>query len=114
MVRSVSLIEGELGQELRARLNSNIALWKEGSIFIRWNRLKSDTAIQPIVVGSNATALQLARALDQLGYWIPAIRPPTVPKEMARLRMTLSAAHTKEQIQGLCKVLSDLETSLPK
>ena len=114
VLRSVSLIEGELGQELRARLHSNIALWKEGSIFIRWNRLKSDTAIQPIVVGSNATALQLARALDQLGYWIPAIRPPTVPKDMARLRMTLSAAHTKEQIQGLCNVLSDLETSLPK
>ncbi len=114
VLRSISLIEGELGQELRARLHGNITLWKEGSTFNRWNRLESDTAIQPIVVGSNETALQLARALDQLGYWIPAIRPPTVPKGMARLRMTLSAAHTTEQIQGLCKVLSDLETSLPK
>ncbi len=114
VLRSISLIEGEFGQELRARLHGNITLWKEGSTFNRWNRLESDTAIQPIVVGSNETALQLARALDQLGYWIPAIRPPTVPKGMARLRMTLSAAHTTEQIQGLCKVLSDLETSLPK
>ncbi|NCY04969.1 MAG: 8-amino-7-oxononanoate synthase [Burkholderiaceae bacterium] len=114
VLRSIALIEGNLGQELRARLQANITLWKEGSTFNRWNRLESDTAIQPIVVGSNETALQLARALDQLGYWIPAIRPPTVPKGMARLRMTLSAAHTTEQIQGLCKVLSDLETSLPK
>lgn len=114
VLRSIALIEGNLGQELRARLQGNITLWKEGSTFNRWNRLKSDTAIQPMMVGSNETALQLARALDQLGYWIPAIRPPTVPKGMARLRMTLSAAHTTEQIQGLCKVLSDLETSLPK
>ncbi|NCV73210.1 MAG: 8-amino-7-oxononanoate synthase, partial [Burkholderiaceae bacterium] len=51
--------------------------------------------------------------LDQFGYWIPAIRPPTVPKGKARLRMTLSAAHTKEQIEGLCNVLSELESSLP-
>ncbi len=114
ILRSISLIEGGLGQELRARLHRNIKQWKKGSRFTTWNRLESDTAIQPIVVGSNETALQLAKALDQLGYWIPAIRPPTVPKGMARLRMTLSAAHTKEQIQGLCKVLSDLETSLPK
>ncbi len=114
VLRSISLIEGGLGQELRARLHRNIKQWKKGSRFTTWNRLESDTAIQPIVVGGNETALQLAKALDQLGYWIPAIRPPTVPKGMARLRMTLSAAHTKEQIQGLCKVLSDLETSLPK
>lgn len=114
ILRSISLIEGGLGQELRARLHRNIKQWKKGSRFTTWNRLESDTAIQPIVVGGNETALQLAKSLDQLGYWIPAIRPPTVPKGMARLRMTLSAAHTKEQIQGLCKVLSDLETSLPK
>ncbi|MEN9944790.1 MAG: hypothetical protein RLY18_748 [Pseudomonadota bacterium] len=114
ILRSISLIEGGLGQELRARLHRNIKQWKKGSRFTTWNRLESDTAIQPIVVGGNETALQLAKALDQLGYWIPAIRPPTVPKGMARLRMTLSAAHTKEQIQGLCKVLFDLETSLPK
>jgi 8-amino-7-oxononanoate synthase len=114
VLRSISLIEGDLGHELRARLNTNIALWKDLSAFTRWSRLESNTAIQPIMVGSNQTALQLAKALDQLGYWIPAIRPPTVPKGMARLRMTLSAAHTKEQIQELCKALSDLEASLPR
>ena len=113
VLRSISLMEGEKGQELRVRLQQNIALWKKESTFTRWKRLESDTAIQPIMVGSNETALQLARALDQFGYWIPAIRPPTVPKGKARLRMTLSAAHTKEQIEGLCNVLSKLESSLP-
>ncbi|NCZ78808.1 MAG: 8-amino-7-oxononanoate synthase [Burkholderiaceae bacterium] len=113
VLRSISLMEGEKGQELRVRLQQNIALWKKESTFTRWKRLESDTAIQPIMVGSNETVLQLARALDQFGYWIPAIRPPTVPKGKARLRMTLSAAHTKEQIEGLCNVLSELESSLP-
>jgi len=113
VLRSISLMEGKKGQELRVRLQQNIALWKKESTFTRWKRLESDTAIQPIMVGSNETALQLARALDQFGYWIPAIRPPTVPKGKARLRMTLSAAHTKEQIEGLCNVLSELESSLP-
>ena len=113
VLRSISLMEGEKGQELRLRLQQNIALWKKESTFTRWKRLESDTAIQPIMVGSNETALQLARALDQFGYWIPAIRPPTVLKGKARLRMTLSAAHTKEQIEGLCNVLSELESSLP-
>ncbi len=113
VLRSISLMEGEKGKELRALLQQNIALWKKESTFTRWKRLESDTAIQPIMVGSNETALQLARALDQFGYWIPAIRPPTVPKGKARLRMTLSAAHTKEQIEGLCNVLSELESSLP-
>ncbi|MFM8256942.1 MAG: aminotransferase class I/II-fold pyridoxal phosphate-dependent enzyme [Polynucleobacter sp.] len=113
VLRSISLMEGEKGQELRIRLQQNITLWKKESTFTRWKRLESDTAIQPIMVGSNETALQLARALDQFGYWIPAIRPPTVPKGKARLRMTLSATHTKEQIEGLCNVLTELESSLP-
>ncbi|MEY2624082.1 MAG: hypothetical protein RLZZ101_1317 [Pseudomonadota bacterium] len=113
VLRSISLMEGEKGKELRALLQQNIALWKKESTFTRWKRLESDTAIQPIMVGSNEIALQLARALDQFGYWIHAIRPPTVPKGKARLRMTLSAVHTKEQIEGLCNVLSELESSLP-
>ncbi len=114
ILQSIALIEGEIGQGLRARLQENIKLWKQESIFTDWNRLESDTAIQPIVVGGNETALQLAKALDQSGYWIPAIRPPTVPKGMARLRMTLSAAHRHEQIHELCKTLRNLEATLSR
>lgn len=112
LIRSLELIEGPVGQERRESLKSNIALWKQLTHFKVWNKLDSDTAIQPIVVGSNQTALQLAKELDRVGYWIPAIRPPTVPKGMARLRMTLSAAHTHSEIRALSQILLDLETRL--
>ena len=64
------------------------------------------------MVGGNETALQIAKELDLAGYWIPAIRPPTVPKGMARLRMTLSATHTHTQIRALSETLLNLETRL--
>ncbi len=114
VLHSIQLIEGELGQARRSSLRSNIALWQQSLLFSHWQPLSSDTAIQPIVLGSNETALQLANELDQLGYWIPAIRPPTVPQGMARLRMTLSAAHTHSQITQLSKTLLGLEAKLHK
>ena len=54
-----------------------------------------------MVVGDNAVALTLARALDEQGLWVPAIRPPTVPPGSARLRITLSAAHTAADVNQL-------------
>ena len=67
--------------------------------------MPSDTAIQPLVIGSNADALAVMAALDAQGIWVPAIRPPTVPAGTARLRISLSAAHTVEHVQRLCKAL---------
>lgn len=109
LIQSLRLIQGPLGIDRRQCLQNNIVLWKQLSQFRVWNRLESDTAIQPIVVGSNQSALQLAKDLDDAGYWIPAIRPPTVPKGMARLRMTLSATHSSDQIQALTETLLHLE-----
>ena len=60
----------------------------------RWRLLPSATAIQPVIVGANDEALRAAAALHEQGIWVPAIRPPTVPADTARLRITLSAAHT--------------------
>ena len=68
----------------------------------RWRLMPSDTAIQPVVIGSNEEALVVMAALDAQGVWVPAIRPPTVPAGTARLRVSLSAAHTVEQVQRLC------------
>ena len=62
------------------------------------------------MIGSNETVLQLARNLDLAGYWIPAIRPPTVPVGMSRLRMTLSASHTHDEISTLANILLHLES----
>jgi len=70
--------------------------------------LASDTAIQPLMMGSDARALAAAEALQDAGLFVPAIRPPTVPEGMARLRITLSAAHSAEQISRLATALRQL------
>jgi 8-amino-7-oxononanoate synthase len=68
--------------------------------------MPSDTAIQPLVIGSNADALAVMARLDEQGVWVPAIRPPTVPEGTARLRISLSAAHTSEHIDRLLDALA--------
>jgi 8-amino-7-oxononanoate synthase len=71
-----------------------------------WTLMPSDTAIQPLVIGSNADALAVMARLDEQGVWAPAIRPPTVPEGTARLRISLSAAHTGEHIDRLIAALA--------
>jgi 8-amino-7-oxononanoate synthase len=60
-----------------------------------------------VLVGGNAAALRLAERLFARGLWAPAIRPPTVPAGTARLRISLSAAHTLEQVEALIAALRD-------
>jgi 8-amino-7-oxononanoate synthase len=66
----------------------------------------SDTPIQPLIVGDEARALRLSQALMQHGYWVAAIRPPTVPRGTSRLRITFSAAHTRSDVEGLLDALA--------
>jgi 8-amino-7-oxononanoate synthase len=66
---------------------------------------RSTTAIQPVIVGDSPRALALSARLRELGQLVPAIRPPTVPEGTARLRVSLSAAHTREQVLALAKAL---------
>lgn len=72
----------------------------------RWHLLPSDTPIQALIIGGNQDALALADALRADGILVPAIRPPTVPKGQARLRISLSAAHTQADVQRLCATLN--------
>ncbi len=65
----------------------------------------STTPIQPVILGSSGAALQAQRELMDAGFWIVAIRPPTVPPGSARLRVTLSAAHTEAQVDELVAAL---------
>ncbi len=67
----------------------------------------SETAIQPLVVGEEARALALSRHLYERGYWVAAIRPPTVPRGTSRLRITVSAAHSDAQIDGLLEAIAE-------
>jgi 8-amino-7-oxononanoate synthase len=70
----------------------------------------SSTPIQPLVIGSNEDVLKASKYLFERGVWVTAIRAPTVPKGTARLRITLSAAHSFEQLERLLNLLSDLKT----
>jgi 8-amino-7-oxononanoate synthase len=71
-----------------------------------WRLMPSDTAIQPLIIGSNEEALAVMAHLDRQGLWVPAIRPPTVPAGTARLRISLSSAHTLAHVDALCEALS--------
>jgi 8-amino-7-oxononanoate synthase len=112
LLTSLDLLEGEEGQQRRACLQQHIAWLQhalpEGLAGIPGCGLtlgKSSTAIQPVMVGENTTALALAAHLDQAGLRVPAIRPPTVPVGTARLRISLSSAHTQADLERLLDAL---------
>jgi 8-amino-7-oxononanoate synthase len=65
----------------------------------------SETPIQPVILGTPEAALAAQKALFEAGFWVVAIRPPTVPAGSARLRITLSAAHTDDQVDALVEAL---------
>ena len=70
--------------------------------------MRSQTPIQPIVLGSEVAALTASHALLEQGLWVPAIRPPTVPAGSSRLRVTFSAAHTDADVAQLVEALNGL------
>ena len=92
----------------RSHLRALIAEFKTHLQTQRWQLLPSDTPIQALVIGGNQETLAVAEALRAAGILVPAIRPPTVPKGQARLRISLSAAHRKEDVLRLCVTLNDL------
>ena len=110
LAASVTLIEQ--GDDLRAHLNTLIAYLKNNLYCKKWQLLSSDTSIQPLIVGSNQDALALSEYLQTLGILVPAIRPPTVPKGTARLRISLSAAHSLDNIKQLIAAIHQAESVL--
>ena len=106
LARSLDLIRA--GDDLRRQLFTNIARLRDGLAGLPWRLLPSATAIQPLIVGENDAAVALAEALWERKLWVPAIRPPTVPKGMARLRVSVSAAHTEADIDCLVGALKEL------
>lgn len=94
------------GNALRANLMARIAQLRDG--LAGRPLLPSATAIQPYIVGDNEAAVALSKALWERGLWVPAIRPPTVPKGTARLRISVSAAHTADDIDHLLSALKEL------
>ncbi len=87
------------------QLKERIAQFKQGAKGLGFDLLDSDTAIQPILLGSAERAMQWSEDLTQKGILIGAIRPPTVPPNTARLRIALSASHSAEQVDRLLEAL---------
>jgi len=90
----------------REKLAELIARFRTGIRELDIEALPSDTPIQPVVVGDAAAALAASQALETRGFMITAIRPPTVPQGTSRLRITLTAAHTTEDVDRLVSAIS--------
>ena len=107
VLKSVALIERE--EWRRKKLMQLIGRLKRELQSLRWKMLLSVTPIQPVIIGESSEVLQISNALRERGFLIPAIRPPTVPQGSARLRISLSASHSIEDVKQLAMVLRELE-----
>lgn len=112
LLTSLDLIRGDVGAERRAsllalqrRLRDGIAALLDRHQALTWKLADSQTPIQPLIVGGNAEVMALAAALERAGLRVPGIRPPTVPKGEARLRITLCATHTMDDVDRLVAAL---------
>ena len=112
LLTSLELIEGNEGIVRRKKLNQLIQIWRDEMTFSSWGKIASSTPIQPVILGSNANALAAAKLLDEAGYWIPAIRPPTVPVGSSRLRITFSANHSVDDLRELIQTLKMIEQTV--
>jgi 8-amino-7-oxononanoate synthase len=98
---SLAIIEGQEGDARRRHLAALIERTRQLLRRTRWRPVDSPTAVQPLIVGSNEETLTLAARLDEQGLWVPAIRPPTVPAGTSRLRISLSAGHSFDDLDRL-------------
>ena len=95
------------GCERRGKLKDNIAYFRKQFELSKWRLMASQSSIQPILVGNEIEAVNLSENLRQQGIWINAMRYPTVAKNQARLRVTLTSHHTRADIDKLMDVLHD-------
>lgn len=100
-LQALHLVRGERGDALRIRLHANVAR------LLRWaDGVEARAAILPLILGAEDVALQTSQKLNEAGFLIPCIRYPTVARGSARLRLTLSAAHTEAQLDALEQALA--------
>ncbi|MCW5611741.1 MAG: 8-amino-7-oxononanoate synthase [Rubrivivax sp.] len=111
---SLRVIEHEEDRRERLRLRIGELRYGLGPVAAAagWQLGESSTPIQPLVIGGNAQSLRVMEGLRSRGLWVPAIRPPTVAEGTARLRIALSAAHTKHDVRRLVEALGELATEV--
>ncbi|MGE8476839.1 8-amino-7-oxononanoate synthase [Pseudomonas sp. EZ-C24] len=111
-LKSLQLLRDESWR--REQLAALIHQFREGAEQIGLQLMDSQTPIQPILIGDSGRAVRLSQMLRERGLLVTAIRPPTVPAGSARLRVTLSAAHTEAQVQLLLNALADCYPQLER
>ena len=89
----------------REQLQQLIGHFRRGAAALQLPVMASTSPIQPLLVGADARAARLGEALFERGFWVGAIRAPTVPAGAARLRITLSAAHSQADVEALLEAL---------
>ncbi len=90
----------------RQRLCALVSRFRTGAMALGLGLMPSTSPIQPILVGTPKAALEASESLFRAGFWVAAIRPPTVPAGTARLRVTLSAAHSDQDVDDLLDALA--------
>lgn len=107
LLESLKLIEAGAGR--RVVLRTHVVALRQGLKDLpAWTLMPSGTPIQPLLIGSNEDAVRVSKKLLEHGLLVPAIRTPTVPKNTARLRITLSSAHSDEDIVRLIAALREI------
>ena len=110
LMKSVELIQSEDWR--RQRLTGLSTRISRGLKLRRWRLPASRTAIRSLIVGENSETVALSEVLATSAILVPAIRPPTVPQGSARLRISLSAAHTEADVDLLIETLQRAEAAL--
>jgi len=108
---ALALVQGEEGEKLRARLRRNIEFLAEGLESIGFSSVSRETPIFPVILGPAEKAVRVAGDLFDRGIFAPAIRPPTVPEGRSRLRFSVMATHTPEEMAW---VVSSLQKALDR
>lgn len=109
--QSLRLVQEESWR--REHLQALIRRFRTAAIDQGWELMPSETAIQPLLLGEESKALSLSQALEERGFWVTAIRPPTVPVGQSRLRITLTAGHSEADVDALLDALADLRERQP-
>ncbi len=110
-IAGIKLIQEE--PSLRVSLWHNVRFIKDKLESLNFNVISSESPIIPILIGDAQKAVDVSKLLYKRGIVIPAIRPPTVPANSSRLRMTVMSTHTKEDLDSLLDALSDVQGLSP-
>ena len=105
-IAGIKLIQED--PSMRVSLWNNVCFIKDKLNSLNINTISSESQIIPILIGDAKKAVKVSKLLYENGILIPAIRPPTVPANSSRLRMTVMSSHTKQDLERLSQTLSDI------